>query len=179
MTLQDFRNKLVILAKELPQEVERICIMQAQSGLTIVKNRSINKGIFLNSDDGNYADYSKRPINTNKFIGKERNASGSQFIKKNRLATWHDFRKAQGLVNEKVNLSYTNRMWSSLAIIKTNRGVGSFSATIGSSDPLVDTYLPKLVKRYGNFINPTIIEASLLKSDSIREIQTYIQRKLS
>ena len=179
MQLTAFRKKLQRLIDDLPAEAERLCIAQAQSGLTIVKNRSTNKGIFVSSKEGNYADYSKNKVLTKRFIGKQRNQSGTEFIKKNRLATWHEFRKAQGLTSEKVNLSYTNRMWSSMGIIATKKINGNgFQTIIGSTDSRVDVYLPKLAERYGNFINPTTQESLQLQKDTIVDLLQFIKRNL-
>jgi hypothetical protein len=179
MQITAYRRKLQELIADLPMEAERLCIAQAQSGLTIVKNRSTNRGIFINSEDGQYAEYSTQNIPSWFFQGRQRNQAGAEHIKKNRLTTWHEFRKAQGLTNEKVNLSYTNRMWTSLGIVRTARIEGDgFMTVIGSSDPLVDKYLPYLRKRYGNFINPTATESDDLKADTVTDILQFIKRRL-
>ncbi len=179
MKITEYRKRLQEVIRELPQEAERVCIAQAVSGLSIVKNRSINKGIFINSEEGQYADYSDKPLPSFFFLGKQRNQSGAEFIGKNSLATWHEFRQAQGLTNEKVNLSYTNRMWTSLGIVRTAQlSDGGFMVVVGSTDGKVDEYLPYLRKRYGNFINPTQTEAEELKRDSVAELFSFIKRKL-
>lgn len=179
MNLTEYRKKLQAVIRDLPLEAERVCIAQAVSGLSVVKNRSINKGIFINSEDGQYADYSTVDIPSFFFLGKQRNQAGAEHIKKNTLTTWHEFRKAQGLTSEKVNLSYTNRMWTSLGIIRTAQlNEGGFMVVIGSTDGKVDEYLPYLRKRYGNFINPTETEAEELKRDAVTELLNFIKRGL-
>jgi hypothetical protein len=70
-------------------------------------------------------------------------------------------------------------MWTSMGFIRTARIEGNgFFAVIGSTDPLVDKYLPNLVKRYGNFIVPTMAEEEQLKADTIIDILQFVKRKL-
>lgn len=178
MTAKDYRKQLQAFIDDLPKIAENLCIQQAQSGLTIVKDRSTRNGIFLDSADGDYVDYSTRKVNTQKFVGKERNSKGGEFIKKNRVGTWHEFRKAQGLQSEKVNLSYTSRMWSSMGIVRTARLENGVMTVIGTTDAEVEKYLPDLVKRYGNFINPTEEEAEQLQEDTTAELLRIFQNRL-
>ena len=179
MKTTEYRRKLQKLIEDLPIEAERLCIEQAQSGLTIVKGRSTSKGIYVDSLDGNYAEYSTNPIPSWFFNGKQRNQAGSEFIKKNRITTWHQFRQAQGLTSEKVNLSYTNRMWTSISIVRTAQIDGGVMVVIGSTDDRVQRYLPFLAKRYGNFINPTASEKADLQMDTIRGILFYTKTRLT
>jgi hypothetical protein len=178
MTSIEYRNKLRQFIKDLPQIAETLCVQQAQSGLTIVKERSTRNGIFVDSEDGDYAEYSKKQLATKKFIGKERNSKGTQFIKNNPRGTWHDFRKAQGLQSEKVNLSYTSRMWSSMGIVKIAKIEGGILTIIGVTDSKVNSYLPDLVKRYGNFINPTDDEILELQKDTAAEMLRIFKNRL-
>jgi hypothetical protein len=178
MTTTQYRIDLRDFINDLPKIAEQLCIQQAQSGLTIVKDRSTRNGIFVDSLDGDYAEYSTNQISTKKFKGKERNSKGVQFIKSNPRGTWHDFRKAQGLQSEKVNLSYTSRMWSSMGIVRTVKFVGGVMTVIGVADSNVDLYLPSLVKRYGNFINPTEDEKIELQKDTTIELLTILKDRL-
>ena len=178
MTVTQYRKSLEEFILELPKIAENLCVIQAQTGLTIVKDRSTRNGIYLDSMDGDYVDYSNNKIATKKFIGKERNSKGNEYIKNNRFGTWHDFRKAQGLQSDKVNLSYTNRMWSSMGIVRIANTNGVIMCTIGSTDSEVDKYLPDLVKRYGNFINPTEEEARDLQKDTTVELLNIFKRRL-
>lgn len=178
MTSTEYRANLQQFISELPQIAETLCIQQALSGLTIVKDRSTRKGIFVDSANGDYAEYSTNKISTKKFIGKERNGKGTDYINKNPRGTWHDFRKAQGLQSEKVNLSYTNRMWSSVGIVRTVRIGGGTMTIIGTTDSKVDEYLPDLVRRYGNFINPTEDEKFDLEKDTTSELLRIFKNRL-
>jgi hypothetical protein len=178
MTTLEYRSKLQDFITDLPNIAEQLCIQQSLSGLTIVKDRSTQNGIFVDSVNGDYAEYSKKQISTKKFVGKERNSSGTQFIKSNPRGTWHDFRKAQGLQSEKVNLSYTSRMWSSMGIVRIAKLVNGVMTVIGSSDSEVDKYLPSLVAKYGNFINPTEDEIFELQKDTTDELLRTFKNRL-
>lgn len=178
MTIEQARDRVKALIQKLPEIAERVCVGQAQSGLSIVKNRSIKDGIFVNSEEGNFADYSKSKIPTSNFVGKERNQGGRDFIKNNPLGTWHDFRKAQGLNSEKVNASYSNRMWTSLAITQTARTRNGALVVVSTTDPNVRERLYKLFERYGNFLNPTEEEAKDLREDGLKQLMIEIKKEL-
>lgn len=178
MTAKEYTNRIRSLISDLPEIAERLCVLQAQSGLAIVKNRSINEGIFIDSQEGATTDYSKNKIATSNFKGKERNSSGTEFIKQNRLGTWHEFRKAQGLSSEKINLSYSNRTWTSIDIVKVARSESGVLVTVSTKDPSAKELLLELSNRYGNFINPTNSEAMELKTDTAKEFLTEIKKRL-
>lgn len=178
MTVTEAANRLKSLIGELPEIAERICIAQAQNGLTIVKNRSIADGIFVDSQEGNFAEYSKNKMSTSKFKGKERNQAGAKYISDNPLGTWHEFRKAQGLQSEKVNASYTNRTWTSLAITQTVRTQNGVLVVVSTTDPEVKQRLFELSQRYGNFLNPTAPESVDLKQDSFKDFLLEIKKRL-
>ena len=178
MTAQEFKNKIDTLIADLPFFVEQALKTQAESGLSIVKDRSINQGIFEDSEAGVLAQYSTRPIKTSRFKGKELNQGGRQYIKTHKYGTWHDFRKAQGLTSPNVNASYTNRFWSSLKIIDTRIDGGEISCIVSPTDSNVMKYAPNLFARYGNFINPTEDEQLDLKRDTTNDIFNFIKRRL-
>lgn len=178
MSPQEFKNKIDSLIADLPLFVEQSLKVQAESGLSIVKDRSINQGIFEDSESGVLAQYSTRPINTNRFKGKELNSGGRQYIKTHKFGTWHDFRKAQGLTSPNVNASYTNRFWSSLKIVDSNVIDGQITCLVVPTGSEVQKYAPRLFARYGNFINPTTDEQINLKADTTNDILAFIRRKL-
>ncbi len=168
MTLEGFIQKIAKARIDLANSVEQFGAEITESTLTLIKDRSINEGIEI---AGNKQDYSKRQVNTQKFKGKELNARGSKYIQANALGTWHDFRKAQGLRSEKVNLSYTNDMWKGLQVIKTGKfGFGAARSIIGSYDSEVNEKIAQNAERFGDFLKP--------QPDELEFAQGLIQRKI-
>lgn len=139
----------------LENAIESMSDEIAVSTLTLLKDRSINEGITIGGEPGSKAQYSKKEIKTSLFAGKERNKAGTAWIEANTVGTWHQFRKAQGLNNEEVNLSYTNEMWSKIGVIKTNvQGQGRASTEIGSLDEETQNKIEGNSYRFGDFLKP-------------------------
>jgi hypothetical protein len=178
MKIEEYRANLQKVIQGLEKEAERVSIAMAQSSLSIVKERSIREGIFVDGIDGNTQEYSTNPIPTFFFAGKERNARGKKYIKDNKLGTWQGFRVAQGLPSDKVNLSYTNRHWASMAIQQTGILSGIAFAKIGTIDPEVIKYAKYLRSRYGNYLRPTDSEKKDILNDGAKELTSYIKRTL-
>lgn len=178
MTVGEYRAIVRRTMQALQVESERIAQAIVLSGLNLVKDRSIRNGIFVDSKEGNYTDYSVNKVLTVRFIGSELNQAGRDFIAKNRLATWQDFKIAQGLPAGHVNLSYTNRMWTSLAIINVKKEGYKIIFTIGTMDDEVKEYIADLVKRYGNFAKPTLSESFELNKDFVQELIDFLKYHL-
>lgn len=143
-----------------------------------VRNRSIENGIFVDGLEGAKADYSTTEIPTYFFRAKVRNQGGRNYLKNNPLGTWHEFRKAQGLQSESVNLSYTGRFWASLqpgSLVRLGR-VLSVEVTVG--DGQVQQYADYLVDRYGEFYQPTLAEEgesrNVMKDELERALRAYL-----
>lgn len=156
MDLTQFIAKLRDDRNILANAVESMCDEIAESAVTLIKDRSINEGISIGGVEANKADYSTRPMNTQKFKGKELNARGSKWIQANNLGTWHQFRKVQGLGSEKVNLSYTNEMWENIRVLNTRRtDDGKAQTVVGSYDQETNKKLSANTALFGNFLIPT------------------------
>lgn len=161
------RSDAEIIRRAAPSMSQEI----AESTLTLIKDRSINEGILINGKEGNRAQYSTRKINTQKFKGKERNSAGAKYIAANILGTWHDFRKAQGLNSEPVNLSYNNDMWENIRVLQSNeRGEGRATTIVGSLDQETNKKISANTFRFGDFLTPT--------DDELKIAQEVLQEKI-
>lgn len=167
--LQRYRNAI-------RAEAPRLALTQAITCISLVRNRSIEEGIFVNGEKGNTTDYSNNLIPTFFFLGKERNKAGVDYIKKHRSGNWKGFRDAQGLPTDKVNLAYTNRMWSALGPVnQMEYKPNVFRIVTGISDrEAADTYKYNR-KRYGNFDRPTEEETAQARLDTVAEINAIIR----
>lgn len=169
MTLEQFIQKVASDRQILANAVQSMSEEIASSTLTLIKDRSINEGIIIGGDPSVKAKYSTRQVKTEKFKGKELSKKGSAWIEANAMGTWHDFRKAQGLRSEDVNLSYTNEMWRNIQVIKTQlNGEGKASTVVGSYDDDTNEKIENLSYRFGEFLKPS--------PDELR-IQQEVQRE--
>lgn len=156
MTIDEEIARLRRARQILEDAVESMSDEIAISSLTLMKDRSINEGIIIGGDPGQKAKYSTKEIRTSLFEGKSRNKAGDAWIEANTMGTWHQFRKAQGLNNEDVNLSYTNKMWENIRVIKTTRaGKGKATTEIGSLDEETQNKIEGNAYRFGDFLKPT------------------------
>ncbi|WP_223673190.1 hypothetical protein, partial [Proteus terrae] len=73
----------------------------AQTGLTLVKERSIQEGITV---EGSFAEYSDKPVYKSSFKKKALNSAGSAYASLGGKGTWGGFREAQGRKSDHVNL---------------------------------------------------------------------------
>lgn len=158
------RQSRLRLEAELPGSLAETAL----TGLSIVKDRSINEGILVDSKPGNKADYSTNKVGTWRFKGKERNAAGKRYIATNPLGTWGEFRKAQGLPSDNVNLFYTGDLWRSIVVTNLRREGARVSVTIASTES--GQKLQDVVKRYGIFFVPTPAEQQQLTRDLINDL---------
>lgn len=171
MTPQDFIAKLRADADIIRRAAPSMSQEIAESTLTLIKDRSINEGILIDGREGNKAQYSTRRINTQKFKGKERNRAGSAYIAANMLGTWHEFRKAQGLNSEPVNLSYNNDMWENIQILQTrDNGDGKANTIVGSYDEETNKKILGNTALFGDFLTPT--------EDELKIAQEVLQEKI-
>lgn len=176
MDIPTYRKHLEAAKQKLLAELPRISEEIAVSTLSIVKDRSINEGIIIDGKPGTNKEYSTNPINTSLFKGKELSAAGTAYIDANKKGTWHGFRKAQGLNSEPVNLSYTNRMWTSIQVIATNVvGYGKAQSVVGAVDEETKKKLEGNIKRYGMFLDPTPEELAIAQDVARQRINEIIQ----
>lgn len=159
--LQRARMKIIELAPKLSEEI-------AVSTLSMVKNRSIEEGISVDGKESDKKDYSTKEVYTSSFKKKALNNAGRSYITANKKGTWGGFRQAQGLRSGKVNLSYTNRMWTSIQVIGGHPvSEGKYQSVIGSLDNETKAKISQNMKRYGAFLTP-IEDEILLAQDVIR-----------
>jgi hypothetical protein len=173
-TVKAFTQQLKALAAALQSEAPRILETMALTGKSLVELRIQNEGI---------ADYSTNLV-PSWYMGytskagykndRSKNARGKKYIqgiekrpKNERLTNWHQFRKAQGLTSERVDLNYTGRMWGGIVLQQVTRSGTKFIARVGGSDEEVDLKLYYNTARYGEFLTPN--EAEQLELNQIAE----------
>ena len=169
MTVRQKIEQLNQLYANIIQEMPSIVEEMAVTGVSLVKNRSINDGINQDGKEGSKATYSTNKTRTFKFLPKARNEAGRKYVKANRLGTWFEFRKAQGLTNEQVNLSYTNEMWRNYGLIQYRQSGTKFVYEVGTKGDA--NKFEENVKRYGKFY--------LNEPNEVQRLQNDVRKRLS
>lgn len=170
MTPQEFAAKVKSNRDILARAVPSMCQEIAESTLALIKDRSINEGININGT-AQKATYSKNPISTEKFRKKVLNKGGSSWLDANAFGTWHQFRKAQGLQSEPVNLSYTNDMWENIKVLTTQQnGDGKAQTVVGSYDDETNKKISGNEFLFGDFLTPI--------PDELQLAQEVLQEKI-
>src|SRR5438094_533750 len=112
MSTTEYQQRIAAMRAKLEAQAPGISLRMAQTGLSLVKERSIRDGITV---DGAYAEYSDNPVYKSSFKKKALNAAGNAYATSGGKGTWGDFRAAQGRKADHVNAFYTGRMWTSLS----------------------------------------------------------------
>lgn len=75
-----------------------------------------------------------------------------------KLTNWGEFREAQGLQSEHVDLSYSNRMFSNIQIVRFETEGTIYKAILGGTNEEDQNKMNWNRDRYGNFINKALTE---------------------
>ncbi|CAG5001938.1 hypothetical protein DYBT9275_02771 [Dyadobacter sp. CECT 9275] len=176
MTIKEFRLHLAKIKQRINDELPKLSEQVAVATLSLVKDRSIEEGISIGGNESNKAEYSKKTFPTTRLKGKERNAGGRAYIEANALGNWAGFRQAQGLKSDKVNLSYTNRMWTGIQVLSTTQtGYGKFQSIIGAADQETRDKIEANVERFGMFLDPTPDEIEIGRDSATVVINRLIR----
>lgn len=94
--------------------------------------------------------------------GKELNKGGSTFLeglskKGIKLTNWGEFRAAQGLPTDHVDLSYTNKMWANMQPQEPTEENGIVSAPLAATNAEAQNKMNWNKERYGDFIGRALL----------------------
>ncbi len=162
---------LAALAAEAPN----IAMRMGQTALTLKKEESIRDGITV---DGAYAEYGGKPTYKSSYKSKARNSAGSAYASSGGKGTWGEFRAAQGLKSDKVNLFYSGRMWTALRIISQSQNGYRYSILVGASDEEAVKVLLGNLQRYGNFLAISPAQERIIKDDAEADVADIVNRFL-
>lgn len=154
-SLDDFKRNLAKIEAEIRAKLPEVATL-----LTITAKALAERKI---RDHGFGAVYSLNKIPAWFLEGKELNAAGGIFLKKvdkqkedRGLTNWKEFRQAQGLQTEFVDLGYSNKMWAGMGPIGVeNRGDIVF-APLGGTNAEVQQEMDYNQIRYGDFIGKAL-----------------------
>ncbi len=173
MSTTEAQRQISQMIAALKAEAPNIALRMAQSGLTLVKERSIRDGITAN---GAFAEYSTKPVYKSSFKTKARNGAGSAYAGSGGTGNWGEFRGAQGLKSDRVNAFYSGRMWTSLRVIAQTQNGYRYSVLTGPSDAEATDVLLGNLKRYGNFLTLTAVEVRQIQEDASEDVRDIVNQ---
>lgn len=167
--LAQLRNKLIALKREFNNELEMIATEMANNAKALSNRNIVDHGV-----EG--AAYSNVVYSTFFLEGKELNAKGKTFIKskkkKKQLTNWREFREAQGLQGDHVDLTYTGDMWSHIGVVRiVTVEDGKVVAMLGGTTQTSADKMGWNEDRYSAFIENN------LNPDDAKFIKTVANRK--
>jgi hypothetical protein len=168
-----YLSALKALAKDIQEQGPRIAKTMALTGSSIVQERIQKSGIPGKK-------YSTNFIPAYYLRGKELNAGGKAYLEDHNLnddlTNWGEFRKAQGLQAEFVDLTYSGRMFAGLVLQAQSANGSRFTATMGGSDMEVDKKLGWNSERYGDFLEPNTEEKAEIDEIVNDEFEKLIKK---
>lgn len=171
-TLKDFQLALKALKRDIETQGPAIANTVAITGASIIKQRILRSGFGKK--------YSTKFIPAYYLRGKELNAGGKAFLEDHNmdddLVNWGEFRRAQGLQTEHVDLSYTGRMFAGTVPVKQVVAGTKFIVTIGGSDAEVQQKLDWNHERYGDFLAPTTQEKAEIDEIADAEFDKLVKK---
>ncbi len=182
MDIEQFNNAVNSLIRNVISDMPEINARLAQSGLSLIHDRILNDGV-----DGKK--YSTNLLPTYFFTGKSISAGGDAKVKAKNKAnkykgvSYTDFREANNLQTNHVDLRLSGDMWRDMAVIE-NSGPGLRNTTVAGSKNSI-TYpdgqktgdvVGYLGDRYGDFLTPTKQEETILDNALDEELQQLINQ---
>ena len=174
--LEDFKNKIDQVREAVRQKLPDIAVTMTLSAKGIAERKIKDKGFARQ--------YSQNKIPAWFLHGKELNAAGTKFLenhggktdasqgegKKRRrkkkgdpdpgnydtLTNWGEFREAQGLQSDHVDLSYSNKMWANMQPIRLEQKGDRYLAPLGATNTEAQDKMNYNRQRYGDFIGAVI-----------------------
>lgn len=199
-SVQELKDMLKRMEEAIRQKLPDIAVGVSLSAKAI-SERAIK-------DAGFGKTYSQNKIPAFLLWGKELNASGTTFLvnhgvkadgtqgeakKKRRkkkgdpdpgsfntMTNWAEFRDAQGLQNQFVDLSYSNQMWSNMQPVGVVQKGDLYLAPLGATNTEAQNKMNWNFKRYGDFVGVMIKEQQreALIQYVIGEAETVIRQFL-
>lgn len=123
-------------------------------------------------NDGFGADYSNNTIPAFFLKGKAKSNAGEKFIedaeKADEEINWKELRMAEGLPVDKVNLSFTNKMWAGMGPQKPYWAAGLIYCPLGGNNQEVVNKMNWNRDRYGDWIG------KVLQNKEIKVLQQIV-----
>lgn len=172
--VSELKKSLERLRELIKENLPRIATLVTLTAKALAERRIKDKGF------GEV--YSANPIPVWFFEGKDLRASGRKYIqdkqdKGDGLGTWKEFRQAQGLQTEHVDLTYSGFMWAGMMPDEPTEENGIVFAILSGSTKEVQEKMNWNRDRYGDFIGRALTpdDFDILKQVIIDEILPLVE----
>lgn len=169
--LEELRKKLEAFRDNPSQDLLPLATTISITAKALANRTIVDRGIGYT--------YSKNPLPAFFFYGKELNQSGKSFLekltnkdksksKKKKIediteadliegsTTWGEFRAAQGLQNDHVDLTYTGKMWAGMFPQEAFEEGAKYIAPLGHNNREGQNEMNWNKARYGDFIGKAL-----------------------
>lgn len=182
MNINEFNNSVNSFIGAVLNDMPIINARITQSGLSLIHDRILNEGV-----EGK--NYSTNLLPAYFFTGKSISGSGEAKVKAKNKAnkykgiSYTDFREANNLQTNHVDLRLSGDMWRDMAVLES-RNIGfKISTEAGSKNSITYSNGQKtgdvvgyLAERYGDFLTPTKAEENILDNALDDELQQLINQ---
>jgi len=169
-------NKLKGFRDKLPEVLPTLATTVSLTGKALAER--------VIKDQGFGKTYSENKLPINYFWGKFLNNRGLAYLQSNKVAqdgtTWGDFRKAQGLQDRYVDLTYSGKMWAGMFPQEVEINLFSYVAPLGNNTIEGQKKMNWNRERYGDFIGAVLVGDNLeiMKRTAYDELVRIMDREL-
>jgi hypothetical protein len=199
--MQDLKQRLKEIRDAVEARLPDIAVALTLSAKALAERNIKEKGFG--------AEYSRNKVPAWFLHGKELNAAGTKFLqdrgvntttgeqgkpKKRRrkkgetgdpapfstMTNWGEFRVAQGLQDEHVDVSYSNKMWANMQPVKVEQKGDTYLAPLGATNTEAQNKMNWNRDRYGDFIGKALgdDERAIMTSVVVDEVTNIIDQFL-
>lgn len=151
-SLEDLKAKLEAIQADMPAMLLQVATVVSLTAKALAETTIQNKGFG--------AMYSDTKVPAWFMTGKELSGAGKAFIEKkeeeNEYTNWKEFREAQGLQTNFVDLTYSVEMWSGMFPKDPIQNGTKFLAPLGHNNTAGQDKMNWNRKRYGDFIGKAL-----------------------
>ncbi|MCA9497108.1 MAG: hypothetical protein KC589_09255 [Nanoarchaeota archaeon] len=180
MNLQQGIEAIDSFIQALSKEIPDIMVETAISGKSLIQNRIQESGI--NADGSSLGNYSEKDVPAFFFKGKSNNQGGESYIdaqiEEGGGVSYADFRRANGLQTNFIDLTFSGRMWSNIGVKNIASGNNKTTVTIGAKTDDNELKLFYSEKRFGDILQISKGEKEELELIAENRIETLAKRYL-
>ena len=189
VVINTFEAELIVASEELALSAMALVVNRIQREGIAGKKYSVNKlpaffyyDRWLNAGGkALYESHTKKHLREglNDFFGDSIKLKKSKVDNLEDGISYEEWRIANGLQVNHVDLTFSGRMFQNLGIIATKK-VGSYYVTvIGGTNPEIVLRLEYNAIRYGDFLTPNKEEIDLLQRQFVERIENFIKTILT
>lgn len=172
--IRDLINNLKKIEEELPEVLRKSATIMAHDAKALAERIIKEKGFG--------AEYSTKKLPAIWFYENTLNASGKSYLDElddDEGTNWGEFRKAQGLQSNHVDLSYTTRMWKGMRPDAVQEKEGKYFCVMGHNDNEGKRKMNWNFERYGDFIGKALKgQEDILSEVALENLEELLNKYL-